>query len=97
MYLDLKISMIFIVQISPRPKSFTLRTGGGTSPSSQDFFLALPLDICFLRPIRRKKGGADQGDPGGFVGFGRIPLQLYFYELHVCSTVASYRIYLQKY
>lgn len=51
--------------------------------------------------IRRKKGGTDQGrirgGGGGFVGFVRTPLQLYYYELHVCSTVASYRIYLQKY
>ena len=34
---------------------------------------------------------------GGFVGLERTPLQLYYHELHVCSTVASYRIYLQKY
>ena len=53
-------------------------------------------DVHTARPytlVRRNKGGAEQGRiQGGFVEFGRTPLQLYYYELHVCSTVASYRI-----
>ena len=43
-----KFSTFFIVQMSPRPKSFAAPPS--PAASSQNFLLALPLGICFLHP-----------------------------------------------